>query len=229
MGGCDGSGCRSRNHVVRIRRSGLVLAEHGGLLKRLLLPFRLGVGGRLGSGRPVHELDRDRRRTARHPARRRKRLRRRRREPHRAEPGREPRVHPSAARHTVHRPTLLPTPMFGLKAVYGAELVASCSAVSRVSAGSCNRAARVSRIPNSTLRWTTSCATRSRATLGQHRRRRQPRRHGRAALRRRASGGRPSRVSTTGRPGRMARRVGPPGSWTSKSCPAGSPTGSRPG
>jgi uncharacterized protein (TIGR01777 family) len=32
-------------------RFGLVLAEHGGLLERLLVPFRLGVGGRLGDGR----------------------------------------------------------------------------------------------------------------------------------------------------------------------------------
>jgi uncharacterized protein len=31
-------------------RSGLVLSKDGGLLKRMLLPFRFGVGGRLGSG-----------------------------------------------------------------------------------------------------------------------------------------------------------------------------------
>jgi len=31
-------------------RSGLVLSPSGGLLKRMLLPFRLGLGGRLGSG-----------------------------------------------------------------------------------------------------------------------------------------------------------------------------------
>lgn len=31
-------------------RTGLVLAKSGGALSRLLLPFRLGVGGRLGSG-----------------------------------------------------------------------------------------------------------------------------------------------------------------------------------
>jgi uncharacterized protein (TIGR01777 family) len=36
--------------VVRTR-FGLVLTERGGLLPRLLLPFRLGVGGRLGDGR----------------------------------------------------------------------------------------------------------------------------------------------------------------------------------
>lgn len=32
-------------------RSGLVISGDGGLLKRLLLPFKLGVGGRIGSGR----------------------------------------------------------------------------------------------------------------------------------------------------------------------------------
>lgn len=32
-------------------RSGLVLGPGGGILKRMLLPFRVGLGGRLGSGR----------------------------------------------------------------------------------------------------------------------------------------------------------------------------------
>jgi uncharacterized protein (TIGR01777 family) len=32
-------------------RIGVVLAKHGGALKPLLLPFRLGLGGRIGSGR----------------------------------------------------------------------------------------------------------------------------------------------------------------------------------
>ena len=32
-------------------RQGLVLAGHGGVLQRMLTPFRLGVGGRVGSGR----------------------------------------------------------------------------------------------------------------------------------------------------------------------------------
>jgi len=32
-------------------RSGVVLAREGGALKKMLLPFQLGVGGRLGSGR----------------------------------------------------------------------------------------------------------------------------------------------------------------------------------
>jgi len=36
---------------VVLLRTGLVLAVEGGLLKRLLLPFKLGLGGPLGSGR----------------------------------------------------------------------------------------------------------------------------------------------------------------------------------
>jgi uncharacterized protein len=32
-------------------RSGIVLAKHGGALQRMLLPFRLGVGGKQGSGK----------------------------------------------------------------------------------------------------------------------------------------------------------------------------------
>jgi hypothetical protein len=36
--------------VVRVR-AGLLLSRAGGMLQRMLLPFRLGVGGRLGDGR----------------------------------------------------------------------------------------------------------------------------------------------------------------------------------
>ncbi|MET1078328.1 MAG: TIGR01777 family oxidoreductase [Pseudomonas sp.] len=35
---------------VVVLRTGLVLASDGGFLKRLLLPFRLGLGGRIGTG-----------------------------------------------------------------------------------------------------------------------------------------------------------------------------------
>ncbi|WP_446811719.1 TIGR01777 family oxidoreductase [Methylomonas sp. 2BW1-5-20] len=36
---------------VCLIRTGLVLGDNGGILKRMLLPFRLGLGGRLGNGR----------------------------------------------------------------------------------------------------------------------------------------------------------------------------------
>jgi len=36
---------------VCLIRTGLVIADGGGLLQRMLLPFRLGLGGRLGNGR----------------------------------------------------------------------------------------------------------------------------------------------------------------------------------
>src|SRR5699024_6611527 len=38
---------------VLLLRTGIALHPDGGMLKRLLLPFRLGLGGRLGSGRQV--------------------------------------------------------------------------------------------------------------------------------------------------------------------------------
>ena len=43
----------AQRHDVRVvcLRMGVVLAREGGALPRLLLPFRLGLGGRLGSGR----------------------------------------------------------------------------------------------------------------------------------------------------------------------------------
>jgi len=46
---------------VCLIRTGLVLAEGGGILQRMLLPFRLGLGGRLGEGRQwmswIHRQD----------------------------------------------------------------------------------------------------------------------------------------------------------------------------
>lgn len=42
---------RARGARVAHLRLGLVLARHGGALERMLPPFRLGLGGRLGSGR----------------------------------------------------------------------------------------------------------------------------------------------------------------------------------
>jgi uncharacterized protein len=36
---------------VCLLRTGIVLAKHGGALQRMLLPFKLGLGGKLGTGR----------------------------------------------------------------------------------------------------------------------------------------------------------------------------------
>ncbi len=48
----EGEALRAREHGVRVAllRTGLVLARDGGALAKMLTPFRLGVGGPLGSG-----------------------------------------------------------------------------------------------------------------------------------------------------------------------------------
>jgi hypothetical protein len=104
-------------------RTGIVLAAHGGVLGRMLTPFRLGLGGRMGSGRQymswiaiddevgaiVHLLTTDVRGpvnlTAPKPVTN-------------AE-------FTDALGKALHRPTKLPTPMLPLKALYGGELVES--------------------------------------------------------------------------------------------------------
>ena len=72
--------------VVRTR-TGLVLAKQGGLLQRLLLPFKLGDRRSPRFGQAVHELDRARRRPRRDRPRPQRRVDLRSGEPHRAEPG----------------------------------------------------------------------------------------------------------------------------------------------
>ena len=117
--------------VVRTR-TGLVLAKQGGLLQRLLLPFKLAIGGRLGSGKQymswialdddlaaiIHVLNTPSisgpvNLTAPNPVRN-------------AE-------FTESLGRAVHRPTILPTPMFGLKIVYGDELVETLLGSQRVS------------------------------------------------------------------------------------------------
>jgi uncharacterized protein len=107
--------------VVPIR-TGVVLARHGGVLKRLLTPFRLGIGGRTGSGKQwmswisledqvaamLHALETESlsgpvNLTAPNPA--------------------TNADFTKALGAVLHRPTRLPTPIAPLKAVYGAELV----------------------------------------------------------------------------------------------------------
>ena len=105
-------------------RTGIVLAPQGGVLKRLLTPFRLGLGGRVATGRQwmswiamedtvgaiLHALDHD---TVRGPM-------------NLTAPN--PVTNAELTKKlgaALHRPTLLPTPLLPLKLLYGGELVAA--------------------------------------------------------------------------------------------------------
>lgn len=109
--------------VVHLR-TGIVLAAHGGALQRMLLPFRLGLGGRIGSGEQylswislddhvaaIGHLLTDTsvqgpaNLTAPNPA--------------------TNSEFTKALGAALHRPTVLPTPLLPLKVVYGGELVDS--------------------------------------------------------------------------------------------------------
>ncbi|HEV7526949.1 MAG TPA: TIGR01777 family oxidoreductase [Acidimicrobiia bacterium] len=105
-------------------RTGIVLAKHGGALQRMLLPFRLGVGGRQGSGRQwMSWITLDDEVAALRAAIDDERLR-----------GPVDLTAPNpvtnadfarALGRVLRRPTVLPTPMFPLKLRYGGELVDS--------------------------------------------------------------------------------------------------------
>src|SRR4051794_14701144 len=99
-------------------RTGIVLSKDGGALARMLLPFKLGLGGRIGSGRQymswvsiddevgaiVHAIDTD---AVRGPLN---------------ATGPTPVTNAEftkALGAAVHRPTVLPTPLAPLKLVYG--------------------------------------------------------------------------------------------------------------
>ena len=107
--------------VVRMR-TGPVLAASGGLLDRLLLPFRMGLGGRVGTGAQyfswialddhvaaiLHHVDRDDVAGAcNHTAPR---------------PVTNSEFTETLGR-ILHRPTRIPTPLLPLKLWYGSELV----------------------------------------------------------------------------------------------------------
>jgi uncharacterized protein len=120
-------------------RTGIVLGAHGGMLRRIVGPFRLGLGGRLGSGRQYLSWISmtDETRAILHLLE------------HRELAGAVNLTAPNpvtnaeftaALGHTLHRPTALPTPLAPLRAVYGSELVdtlllASQRAVPRVLTG----------------------------------------------------------------------------------------------
>ncbi|MGZ8751377.1 MAG: TIGR01777 family oxidoreductase [Acidimicrobiia bacterium] len=107
---------------VVVVRTGIVLSPKGGVLKQLLLPFRLGIGGRTGSGRQymswitlvdeiraiLFALDHERisgplNLTAPNPVTNKELT--------------------STLATVLHRPSVLPTPLLPLKIRYGAELV----------------------------------------------------------------------------------------------------------
>jgi len=107
---------------VVLARSGIVLDAHGGALARMLLPFKLGLGGRIGSGKQymswislddevggiVHALE------------------------HEDVVGAMNLTAPAPVTNAeftatlgrvLGRPTLLPTPLFPLRVRYGTELI----------------------------------------------------------------------------------------------------------
>lgn len=107
--------------TVRVR-TGIVLARQGGALARLLLPFKLGLGGRIGSGRQwmswialedevgaiLHAIDHEdvigaMNATAPNPV--------------------TNREFTETLGHVLNRPTKVPTPLTALKVRYGDELV----------------------------------------------------------------------------------------------------------
>jgi uncharacterized protein (TIGR01777 family) len=113
-------------------RSGLVQSGDGGMLARLRLPFELGLGGRLGSGRQymswiaiddevraiVHVLTNE---SVSGPL-------------NLTAPGLVTnREYTETLGRVLHRPTLVPTPLFALRAIYGGELVDTLLGSQRVS------------------------------------------------------------------------------------------------
>jgi uncharacterized protein len=107
--------------VARVR-GGIVLGREGGVLSRLLLPFRLGLGGRIALGRQYMSwisID-DEVRAILHAL------------THDQVAGPVNLTGPAPVTNdeftktlgrVVHRPTLIPTPLFPLRARYGSELV----------------------------------------------------------------------------------------------------------
>jgi uncharacterized protein (TIGR01777 family) len=116
----------ARDAGVRVvnLRSGIVLARHGGTLQRMLLPFRLGLGGKQGSGRQwMSWISLTDHITAMRAAIDDARL---------SGPVNLTSPNPvtnadfaAALGRVLNRPTFLPTPMFVLKLRYGEELIDS--------------------------------------------------------------------------------------------------------
>jgi uncharacterized protein (TIGR01777 family) len=109
--------------VVNLR-TGIVLARHGGTLQRMLLPFRLGLGGKQGSGRQWMSWIT----LADHVAATRAAID----DARLTGPVNLTSPNPvtnadfaAALGRVLKRPTVLPTPMFVLKLRYGEELIDS--------------------------------------------------------------------------------------------------------
>jgi uncharacterized protein (TIGR01777 family) len=128
--GATAAAARAGVRVV-IPRTGVVLGRRGGAMARLLLPFRLGVGGRIGSG--MHWMSwislEDTVRALRFVA---------------ETPGIEGPVNvcapnpvrsrdfTSALGRALHRPTIIPAPAFALRLVFGEMAQATILASQRV-------------------------------------------------------------------------------------------------
>ncbi|HEX6913230.1 MAG TPA: TIGR01777 family oxidoreductase, partial [Longimicrobium sp.] len=114
--GASGPAEEAGIRVVKLRL-GVVLAKDGGALEQLLLPFRMGVGGRIGSGRqwmPWISLDDVVELVMR--ALRDERLR----GPVNAVAGSARNAEfTDALGRALHRPTLIPVPAFGIRALFG--------------------------------------------------------------------------------------------------------------
>ncbi len=117
---------------VVIFRTGLVLSKDGGLLKQLLLPFKLGVGGPIAGGRPVHVVDPSRGRGRPLPLgpRRPSGLGRDQRDG--PEPGDEQRALEGPRSRALHRPAFMPVPKFAVAALRGGELADAVAGGARV-------------------------------------------------------------------------------------------------
>ena len=105
-------------------RTGIVLAPDGGVLARMLVPFKLGAGGKQGSGKQwMSWITLEDEVAALRAAIDDERL---------AGPVNLTAPNPvtnaefaQTLGHVLHRPTFLPTPMFALRLRYGGELVSS--------------------------------------------------------------------------------------------------------
>ncbi|MBW3620373.1 MAG: TIGR01777 family oxidoreductase [Actinobacteria bacterium] len=111
-------------------RTGVVMAEHGPLIEKVRLPFRLGIGGRIGDGRQwvpwisledevralrfllTSDLDGPVNLVAPNPVRNRELT--------------------AALGEVLHRPTIIPTPILGIRVLYGEMGVSLATTSQRV-------------------------------------------------------------------------------------------------